>query len=170
MRYLKLAFAFLVLLTAAALINSAQVDTDVDGSFKRFVADYMASYKTDTRKQMCDCGEGWANQYFEPRTDFSADVRKTGWLSSPMGVLEFTMITHSTAYHKTEAEARTDYNYIQFMEWKHRQMYLLQEGIWLVESCQTFDPVLNKWFDCGDDSGFEEEACSTANSLCYVGE
>ncbi len=164
LRSYKLNLLALVVLSAAvpgAHAAAAQSDADVVKSFKNYVAGYMVSYKTDRREYVGNLGGGWAKIYFEPSGDSSIDVRKTDSLVSPyMGVLEFTLIKHFTAFHKTRAEAEADNSFTQSTEARHRHTYASQDGTWVPKSRQNYVAILNEWSDCEQpsDGCLEEDA------------
>lgn len=155
MRRAKLAATIMVLATSASVhITLAQSSSDVVASFKKYVADYMNSYKTDRREMVRLLGGGWAKEYFEPLPDAGIDVRKTDSLVSPyMGVVEFTLITRYTTFHKTRTEAEADNNFVQTRQTKHRHTYAYQDGSWVPKTRQNCLPMLDEWYECNEYDG-----------------
>lgn len=153
MCYRKLALPLVILiLGATALPASAQSDADVVKSFKAYVADYVASYKTNRREHVVETSGGWSRQYFEVDPEFSIDVRKTDSLISPyLGVAEFLLTMHYTAFHKTQAESEADHSFVQSMSMKHRHTYAYQDGAWALKSREEYNSTLGGWYDCDRD-------------------
>ena len=156
----KLSFLGIVtMLSAATLTTLAQSDADVVASFKKYMTNYVASYKTDRREQVDHKSGGWSRKYFELGADYSIDVRKTDSLISPYaGFAELVLTMHSTAFHKTQVEAETDHNFIESYSMKRRNTYAYQDGGWILKSRQEYVSVLGKWSDCDHDGCIGEGA------------
>ena len=147
--YILVVPILLLMLGTTTLVTLAQSDAEVVKSFKQYVYDYLASYKTNRRELVDKLGGGWAKMYFIPSGGLGVDVRKTDSLVSPyVGVLEFTMTRPFTAFHKTKAEAEVDNNFIQSTTTKHRHTYAFQDGAWSPTSYQCNLVGLDKWLDC----------------------
>jgi hypothetical protein len=163
MRYLKFVLPFLILMCGAtALSTIAQSDVEVVASFKKYVTDYITSYKIDGHAQVVPVvGGKWRKQDFEPGT-YSVDVKRTNSLVSPyVGMLNFSMTMRYTADHRTRAEAEKDGNFIGSGVFLHRHVYALQDGAWVPTSRQETtspDHANLGWWDCTRSSGcFWEE-------------
>jgi hypothetical protein len=142
----------ILMLGAIALPAGAQSDADVAKSFRAYIADYVASYKTDRREQVVQTSGGWSRQYFEVGSEYGIDVRKTDSLISPyVGVAEFALTMHYTAFHKTQAEAEADHRFVQSMSMEHRHTYAYQDGAWALKSREEYSSAAGKWWDCDRD-------------------
>ena len=168
MRLLKLAVPILLLvLGATTLVTLAQSDSDVVTSFKRYVADYVESYKTDRREQIVQSGDAlgqpvpeWHKESFDAPQNVNLDVQKTNSLVSPyIGVLEFSQTEHSTAIHTSKDDAEKDGNFIKILVLQHRHTYAFQDGVWVPKSRQNHIPSLEtQWDECRRRDGCWEES------------
>ena len=88
MRYIT----FTVMMVISAVVSasaSAQSDADAVASFRKQVADYVASYKTDRREQVEQTSGGWSRKYFEMDADYKIDVQRRILWSHPISASLF---------------------------------------------------------------------------------
>ena len=55
---------------------------------------------------------------------------------------------HYTAFHKTQAEAEADHNFVKSMSMKHRHTYAYQDGAWVLKSREEYNSIFGTWDDC----------------------
>ncbi len=158
---------FIMILVAAAIAvslngqDSPSSSSDVVSSFRQYIRDYMASFKTDGRERVFFVeGQGWRKMTYAPKGDPSIDVRKTDSLISPyLGTCEFTLVGSATAFHPTEAQARTDTTMNEVTANDHRHSYAFQDGHWVVKKREA--KMFNDWYSC--------DQCNT-NTGKYLGD
>ena len=138
---------FFVVLSAGALPVNAQSDTDAVNAFKKYIAVYEDSYRTDHREQVVHSFGGWSRRYFELTTHMTIDVQKSNSLISPyLGVAIFNLTLYQTAYYPTKDAAEGDHNFIQKILFTHRHTYAYQEGVWV--------PTERKYSNAGTDGNW----------------
>jgi hypothetical protein len=78
-------------------------------------------------------GGGWVKEYFEPNiSSVTFDIQRTSSLVSPYsGRLNFELLTHYTAFHKSSAEAAVDSDFTQVSSVLHKHTYAYQDGRWV---------------------------------------
>ena len=134
--------------------------TQVVESFTRYVQQHFASYEHNRRERTTKLGGGWVKEYFQPdQSSAGIDVQRTTSLVSPyVGTLEFKLVTHYTAFHKTRNEAEADSTFGNSKVVTHKHTYAYQDGKWVPKSRKNvgYDGTL---FDCdevitvGDNAG-----------------
>lgn len=151
-RFLESSLALsLIGITTPAWAGFEQTDQDVVAAFKKYIADYMASYGSDKRELVAHLGGGWVNEQFQPAGEPSIDVRRTDSLISPFaGTCEFTLVRSRTDFHSSESDAKSDGSFDHTDSTKHRHSYAYQDGHWVPVSREHFFPSLNKWYDCDE--------------------
>jgi hypothetical protein len=130
----------------------AQSDAEVVASFKKHLADYATSFKTDRRERVRQTWGGWRKNYYGVGDNYSIDLHRTVSLISPyVGTVEFQFGMHSTAFHKTREEAEADNNFISYESLRHRHNYAYQDGVWVLNLREEYSSVLDQWFNCDKD-------------------
>jgi hypothetical protein len=116
-----------------ALGQDTSSDKQVVDSFKTYVQQHFASYEHNRRERTTLLGGGWAKVYYLPdQSSAGIDVQRTASLVSPyMATLEFKLVMHYTAFHKTRKEAEGDSNFVSSMAVTHKHTYAYQDGKWV---------------------------------------
>jgi hypothetical protein len=136
-------FGMVILLMPSIFIGDEKADQDGVKAFKQYVSGYMTSYETDKREQVVKLGGGWVKMRFEPVGVPNIDVRKTDSLISPyIGVCEFTLARHYTAFHPSREAAQADDQLVNGGETKHKHTYAFQDGHWVPTLRQNYDAFL----------------------------
>jgi hypothetical protein len=123
-------------------------------SFKTYVQHHLESYKTNRREKVSSLGGGWVKEYFEVDAGSAEfDVQRTNSLISPYtGKLEFRMIRHFTAFHRTREEAIADTAFIHSDIASHRHNYAYQDDKWIPKVRQHRAEAFGntEWYDCAE--------------------
>src|SRR5450759_2176821 len=124
---------FVLLGNYLAFGQDTSSDKQVVASFTAYVHQHFASYDTNRRERITKLGGGWVKMYFQPdQSSVGIDVQRTTSLVSPyVGTLEFQLVEHFTAFHKTRAEAEADTAFINSKVVTHNHSYAYQDGKWV---------------------------------------
>src|SRR5579864_4661969 len=116
---------FVIFCTCLALGQDASNDKQVVESFTAYVQQHFASYEHNRRERTTLLTQGWVKEYFQPdQSSAGIDVQRTASLVSPyMGTLEFKLVTHYTAFHKTRKEAESDSTFVNAKAVAHTHTY-----------------------------------------------
>ncbi len=89
--------------------------------------------------------------YFQPdQRSAGIDVQKTTSLVSPyVGTLEFQLVQHFTAFHKTRKEAESDSDFVGSRAVTHRHTYAYQDGMW-VPKIRKYVGYSGDTYDCDE--------------------
>lgn len=149
----------LLVVLAASSVPGQQDDEAIVASFKGYIAAFMASYKDNPREDIAKLTGGWVKEHYEPAGDPEIDVQRTGSLVSPyMGICQFTLRRHFTAFHKTKAEAVNDSTFVQSDETLHRHRYAYQDRTWVPTVREHLGVAGDKWYDCNEVIQYGENA------------
>ena len=120
------------------------------GSFKRYVRHHLESYKANRRERTALLGGGWAKEYFEADVSSAKiDAQRTTSLISPYtGQLEFRLLQHHTAFHKSRNEAMADTVFPGTSVTWQKHTYVYQEAKWAPTVRQHILDGLDQWSDC----------------------
>src|SRR5579862_658984 len=143
---------------AGLFLASATAQSDekkaVD-SLKVYVQHHLDSYQMNRRERVTKLGGGWVKQYFEMDVNSAEmDVQRTTSLISPYTArLDFRMILHLTAFHRSRDEAVEDTVFMQSDIYLHRHNYAYQDGKWVPKIRQHKWDIRNAlvpmpWSDC----------------------
>lgn len=128
-------YRFLIFLAVSCVAygQSTNPDKEVVDSFKTYVHRHLASYERNHHERATKLGGGWVNEYFEPDLDStSIDVQRTSSLVSPyIGKLEFRLVRHYTAFHRTRGEAASDSKFLRSDVALHKHSYAFQDDRWV---------------------------------------
>lgn len=139
MRYYKLALPLVILILGTKPITvRAQSDFDAAlRNFRQFSDDLMGKYKAENREQVLKFGNEWVKVSFEPvKQSVSYNILLAKSSTVPyVGVLQFAMIRHFTAFHQTKEEAEKDNDFSSDADsWTHRYTFTYQNGAWVTEA------------------------------------
>jgi hypothetical protein len=150
-RVVKLLTAIFVMLLLVIPVV-AQSDAEVVASFKKHLADYAVSFKTDRRESVRETSGGWRKNYYEVGDNYSIDLQRTASLVSPyVGTVEFHFVMHSTAFHKTREEAEADNKFISSESFRHRHSYAYQDSAWVLNLREEYNSLIDEWWNCDKD-------------------
>src|SRR6267142_6935957 len=132
-RVLLCVASFVILGQGLALGQDASNDKQVVESFTAYVQRHLASYEHNRRERTTKLGGGWVREYFQPdQSSASIDVQKTASLVSPyIGTVEFQLVQHYTAFHKTRKDAEGDSAFVNSRAVTHKHSYAYQGGKWV---------------------------------------
>jgi hypothetical protein len=132
----RLQFAAFFVILGCSLLSLGQDtnnDKQVVESFTAYVQQHFASYEHNRRERTTLLGQGWVKMYYQPdQSAAGIDVQRTSSLVSPyIGTLEFKLVNHFTAFHKTRKEAEGDSTFVNTKVVKHTHTYAYQDGKWV---------------------------------------
>jgi hypothetical protein len=114
-------------------------------------------------------------EYFQPdQSSAGIDVQRTASLVSPyIGTLEFKLVNHYTAFHKTRKEAEADSTFVNSKAIIHKHTYAYQDGKWVPKTRKHED--YGGMYDCdevitvGDNAGERDLNSSSDRDLRLEG-
>jgi hypothetical protein len=132
-RRLNVVAFFIIFGSCLAIGQDGDNEKQVVESFTRYVQQHFASYESNRRERTSKLGGGWVKSYYQPeKSSADIDVQKTASLVSPyVGILEFQLIRHDTAFHKSRAEAERDSAFVTSSSITHKHTYAYQDGKWV---------------------------------------
>jgi hypothetical protein len=143
--------AFFVIFAACqAFGQDASNDKQVVESFRTYMQQHFASYEHNRRERTTLLSQGWMKMYYQPdQSSAGIDVQRTASLVSPyIGTLEFKLVNHFTAFHKSRKEAESDSTFVNSKAVSHTHTYAYQDGKWV--------PKTRKHVEYGDTYNCDE--------------